>query len=41
MRKTIDVTKKPTQEQIEMLAKAAKLPIHAQSEYRYLKLTQT
>jgi len=33
MRKTIDVTKKPSQEQIEMLAKAATLPIYAESEY--------
>ena len=33
MRKTIDVTKKPSQEQIEMLLTAAKLPIHAKSEY--------
>ena len=33
MRKTINVTKKPSQEQIEMLLKAAKLPIHTESEY--------
>jgi len=33
MRKTIDVTKKPSQEQIEMLMSAAKLPIYAESEY--------
>jgi uncharacterized protein (DUF4415 family) len=33
MRKTIDITKSPSQEQIEMLTKAAKLPIHAESEY--------
>ena len=33
MRKTIDVTKRPSQEQIEMLANAAKLPINAESEY--------
>ena len=33
MRKTIDETKKPSQEQIEMLLKAEKLPINAQSEY--------
>jgi len=33
MRKTIDVTKKASQEQIEMLLTAAKLPIHAESEY--------
>ena len=33
MRKTIDVTKKPSKEQIEMLTKAAKLPIPAESAY--------
>ena len=33
MRKTIDITKNPSQEQIEMLMKAAKLPIHAEAEY--------
>jgi uncharacterized protein (DUF4415 family) len=33
MRKTIDITKSPSQEQIEMLTKAAKLPIHAEAEY--------
>ena len=33
MRKTIDVKKMPSQAQIEMLTKAAKLPIHAESEY--------
>ena len=33
MRKTIDVTKMPSQEQIEMLAKAERLPIPAESEY--------
>ena len=33
MRKTIDITKKPSQEQIEMLLKAAKLPILEESEY--------
>jgi len=33
MRKTIDVTKSPSREQIEMLAKAAKLPIHEEAEY--------
>ena len=33
MRKTIDITKSPSQEQIEMLTKAAKLPIHEEAEY--------
>ena len=33
MRKVIDVTKKPSREQIEILTKAAMLPIHAESEY--------
>ena len=33
MRKTIDVTKKPSRAQIELLTKAAVLPIHAESEY--------
>jgi uncharacterized protein (DUF4415 family) len=33
MRKIIDITKSPSQEQIEMLAKAARLPIHAEAEY--------
>jgi uncharacterized protein (DUF4415 family) len=33
MRKTIDITKSPSQEQIEMLTNAAKLPIHAEAEY--------
>ena len=33
MRKTIDITRNPSQEQIEMLAKAAKLPIHEEAEY--------
>lgn len=28
VRKTIDVNKKPTEEQIQMLEKAAKMPIH-------------
>jgi len=32
MRKTIDITKSPSQEQIEMLTKAAKLPIHEEAE---------
>ena len=33
MRKTIDITKNPSREQIEMLTKAANLPIHAEAEY--------
>jgi len=33
MRKTIDVTKSPSPEQIEMLTKAVKLPIHKEAEY--------
>ena len=33
MRKTIDITKSPSREQIEMLTKAAKLPIHEKAEY--------
>jgi len=33
MRKTIDISKGPSQEQIEMLAKAAKIPIHDEAEY--------
>ena len=33
MRKTIDITKSPSQEQIEMLTKAANLPIHEEAEY--------
>ena len=33
MWKTIDVTKEPSPEQIEMLSTAAKLPIHSESEY--------
>ena len=33
MRKTIDITKSPSQEQIEMLEKAAELPVHAEAEY--------
>jgi uncharacterized protein (DUF4415 family) len=33
MRKTIDITKSPSQEQVEMLTKAAKFPIHAEAEY--------
>ena len=33
MRKTIDITRDPSQEQIEMLTKAAKLPIHEEAEY--------
>jgi len=33
MQKTIDITKRPSQEQIEMLNRAAKLPIHAEAEY--------
>ena len=32
MRRTIDVTRKAPQEQIEMLAKAAMLPIYAESD---------
>jgi len=33
MRKNIDISKSPSQEQIEMLTKAAKLPIHEEAEY--------
>ena len=33
MRKTIDITKPPTQEQLDMLNKAAALPIPADAEY--------
>jgi len=33
MRKTIDITRNPSQEQIEMLTKAARLPIHEEAEY--------
>ena len=33
MRKAIDITRNPSQEQIEMLTKAAKLPIHEEAEY--------
>ena len=33
MRKTIDITKSPSQEQIEMLTKAANFPIHEEAEY--------
>lgn len=33
MRKTIDITQHPTQEQIDMLNKAAALPIPADAEY--------
>jgi len=33
MLKNIDVTKDPSREQIEMLSKAAILPVHADAEY--------
>ena len=40
MRKTIDVTKKPSQDQIEMLTNAEKLPIHTESEYPEFSVTE-
>jgi len=33
MRKTIDIIRNPSQKQIEMLTKAAKLSIHEEAEY--------
>ncbi|MDR0948746.1 MAG: BrnA antitoxin family protein [Lachnospiraceae bacterium] len=33
MRKNIDITKEPTQEQITMLTKAMELPVSAEAEY--------